>query len=61
MNCRKCGRFLEKYENDLCKRCYEEFIKWSSRRFTRLATKKLGEDENPLTLWLKEVKKHGKD
>lgn len=57
MNCLKCGYSLEKDETELCERCYDEFIKWSFRRFTYLAKKK----ENPLELWLEEVKEHGKD
>ncbi len=47
-NCRRCGRFIEKYESLLCAKCYEEFFQWSLRRFTYLARK----NQNPLELWL---------
>ena len=58
MNCLRCGQFIKtksEYETFLCEKCYEEFMKWSFRRFTYLAKKV----ENPLELWLSEVKKHG--
>ena len=54
MNCLRCGQFLKKDETDLCEGCYEKFMKWSSRRFIYLAKKK----ENPIELWLEEVRKY---
>jgi len=53
-NCSRCGKFLGKTDCLLCDECYEEFIKWSFRRFSQLAS----QNENLIELWLKEDKKN---